>query len=212
MKRAVLVFALIVLAAIAAGSLSAEDNPFAGTWKLNLAKSKFDPGPGPKSQTRPIVAQGEGAKDSFDGIRADGSPAAYSFETNYDGKDCAVTGAGMPGGADTIALKRINSHKVEATAARKSGSPNQRYPKASLPMTRPCCCAIRQPKRFTRWMRNCPRILRFFLNPTYPDTTNRGGKTDRSSGCFGARCLRPWRIKTYIAFSDASRACLSDLC
>jgi len=62
MKRAVLVFALIVLAAIAAGSLSAEDNPFAGTWKLNLAKSKFDPGSGPKSQTRTIVAQGEGAK------------------------------------------------------------------------------------------------------------------------------------------------------
>jgi len=58
------------------------------------------------------------AQNSFDGIRADGSPAAYSFETNYDGKDCAVTGAGMPGGADTIALKRINSHKVEATLKR----------------------------------------------------------------------------------------------
>lgn len=118
MKRAVPVLALIVFAAIAAGSLLAQDNPFAGTWKLNVAKSKYDPGPAPKSQTRTIVAQGDGAKYSFDGIRADGSPAAYSFETNYDGKDSAVTGSGMPGGADTIALKRINSHKVEAILKR----------------------------------------------------------------------------------------------
>jgi len=118
MKRAVLVFALIVLAAIAAGSLSAEDNPFAGTWKLNLAKSKFDPGPGPKSQTRTIVSQGDSAKYSFDGIRADGSPATYSFETNYNGTDCVVTGSGMPGDADTIALKRINSRKVKAILKR----------------------------------------------------------------------------------------------
>jgi hypothetical protein len=118
MKRAVFLFAFLAVAVIAAGSLLAEDNPFVGTWKLNLAKSKFDPGPAPKSQTRTIVAQGDGAKYSFDGVRADGSGAAYSFETNYDGKDCTVTGAGMPGGADAIALKRINSHKVEAILKR----------------------------------------------------------------------------------------------
>jgi hypothetical protein len=118
MKRGVSLFALLVFATIGASSLLAQDNPFLGTWKLNVAKSKFNPGPAPKSQTRTIVAQGDGAKYSFDGMRADGSPAAYSFATNYDGKDSAVTGSGMPGGADTIALKRINSHKVEAILKR----------------------------------------------------------------------------------------------
>jgi hypothetical protein len=33
--------------------------------------------------------------------------------TNYDGKDSTVTGTGMPGGADTVALKRVDAHKTE---------------------------------------------------------------------------------------------------
>ena len=118
MRRAVSLFALMVLAAIAAGSLLADDNPFVGTWKLNVAKSKVTPGPAPQSQTRTVVAQGDGAKYTFDVVTADGSAKSYSFETNYDGKDSAITGSGAPGGADTIALKRISSHKVEATLKR----------------------------------------------------------------------------------------------
>jgi hypothetical protein len=47
--------------------------------------------------------------------RADGASYAYSFSTNYDGNDSAITGTGAPGGADTIALKRLSSRKVEGT-------------------------------------------------------------------------------------------------
>ena len=113
MKRGLFVCAFLILSAVAVSRLLAEDNPFVGTWKLNAAKSKSEPTPGPTSMTRTIVAQGQGAKYSFEGVAGDGSAVKYSFETNYDGKDSAVTGTGMPGGADTIALKRINSHKVE---------------------------------------------------------------------------------------------------
>ena len=98
--------------------LLAQDNPFAGTWKLNLAKSKFEPGPVPKSQTRTVVAQGDGAKYTFDGVAADGKPFSYSFTVKYDGKDYAVTGTGMPAGADTIAIKLVGSNKAEATQKR----------------------------------------------------------------------------------------------
>jgi len=115
MRRTLFAFVLFVLAAVVASPLLAEDNPFVGTWKLNTEKSKFKPGPGPKSQTRSVVAEGDGAKYSFEGIAADGSTASYSFSTNYDGKESAVTGSGMPGGADTIVLKRVSSHKVVAT-------------------------------------------------------------------------------------------------
>ena len=115
MKRALFLFTFLILTAVAAGPLLAEDNPFVGTWKLDTAKSKFKPGPAPKSQTRTVVAQGDGAKYSFEGVTAAGDSISYSFATNYDGKDSPVIGTGMPGGADSIALKRVNSHKVEGT-------------------------------------------------------------------------------------------------
>lgn len=112
MKRVLFVLSLLVLAS---GSLLAQDNPFVGTWKLNVAKSKFEPGPAPKSQTRTIVAQGDGAKYTFDGVTADGKPFSYSFTVKYDGKDYPITGTGMPGGADAIAIKLAGTNKAEAT-------------------------------------------------------------------------------------------------
>lgn len=114
MKRSLVVLAFVFCTAMS-GPLWAQDNPFVGTWKLNTAKSKFEPGPGPKSLTRTIVAQGTGANYSFEGVGADGASYAYSFSTNYDGKDSAITGTGAPGGANTIALKRVSSRKTEGT-------------------------------------------------------------------------------------------------
>src|SRR6266481_6012605 len=117
MKR-LFVLSLLVIASVAAGPLLAQDNPFVGSWKLDVAKSKSEPGPVPKSQTRTVVAEGEGAKYSFEGVRADGTPFSYSFTVNYDGKDYPVSGTGMPGGADMIAIKRIGTNKAEATLKR----------------------------------------------------------------------------------------------
>jgi hypothetical protein len=114
MKRNFVVLGLVFCIAMS-GTLWAQDNPFAGTWKLNTANSKFVPGPGPKSMTRTIVAQGAGANYSFEAVGASGASSAYSFSTNYDGKDSVITGAGAPGGADTIALKRVSARKVEGT-------------------------------------------------------------------------------------------------
>ena len=56
MKRLLTVFAVIFLAMAAEGLVIAQSDPFVGTWKLNLAKSKFNPGPAPKSQTRTWAA------------------------------------------------------------------------------------------------------------------------------------------------------------
>src|SRR5262249_46184675 len=87
---------------------------FFGDMEAECRKSKFDPGPGLKSMTRTITAQGGGAKYSFEGIAEDGSSVSYSFVSNYDGKDSTFTGAG-PHGADTIALKLVDAHKTEGT-------------------------------------------------------------------------------------------------
>jgi hypothetical protein len=115
MKRFLFALSFLILTSVAAAPLLAQGNPFVGTWKLNVAKSKFEPGPAPKSQTRTVVAQGDGAKYSFEGVGGDGTPYSYSFTVNYDGKDYPITGTGMPGGADTIAIKRVGTNKAEAT-------------------------------------------------------------------------------------------------
>ena len=39
---------------------AAQTDPSVGTWVLNVAKSKYDPGPPPKSSTVTIVAAGQG--------------------------------------------------------------------------------------------------------------------------------------------------------
>jgi hypothetical protein len=49
----------------------AENNPLIGTWKLNLEKSKFSPGPAPRSATPNFVADGANLTNT-----ADGNPAA----------------------------------------------------------------------------------------------------------------------------------------
>jgi hypothetical protein len=103
-----------ILALAASGALLAQSNPLVGTWKLNSEKSKFNPGPGPKSMTRTVEAQGDGVKYTFDGISADGIAIAYSFAVNFDGKDNAITGS-MPSGADNISVKRIDSNTFDAT-------------------------------------------------------------------------------------------------
>jgi len=113
MKRFLLSF--VVFTALAAGPLMAQTNPFIGTWKLNVAKSKFEPGPAPKSMTRTVVADGDGSKYSFEGVGVDGTAISYSFTVKYDGKDYPITGSGAPGGADSIAIKRVGANKSEAT-------------------------------------------------------------------------------------------------
>src|SRR5262249_13156259 len=83
-----------------------------GTWKLNLAKSKFSPGPPPKSQTLTYEAVGQGIKITVKITDAEGKPIDIHTTANYDGKDYPV--AGDPN-VDMFACKRIDAHTVEFT-------------------------------------------------------------------------------------------------
>lgn len=114
MKRLINLLALLVAAAVVGGPLMAQKkNPsFVGTWKLNLAKSKYEGVPVPKSLTRTVTAEGGGLKYSFEGEAADGSKISYTFTSKLDGSDSAVSGVGMPGGADTVKLERTSAHKM----------------------------------------------------------------------------------------------------
>ena len=92
-------------------------DPINGTWVLNLAKSKFDPGPGPKSQTRTYESAGGALKMSAKGVDAEGKETQTNYSGSYDGKDFPITG--NPD-ADTISVKRVDDATAEATL-RKAG-------------------------------------------------------------------------------------------
>jgi hypothetical protein len=91
----------------------AQTDPSIGTWHLNLAKSKYDPGPGPKSNVVVIETAGKGIKVTVKGVGPDGTPTATSYSSNLDGSDSPVEGGGAA--FDTIALKRIDASRIEGT-------------------------------------------------------------------------------------------------
>ena len=103
--------AVVSMLVLAVAVIAADSN--IGTWKMNPAKSKFSPGPAPKSQTLKIEAWGaDGVKYTADGVDADGKPTHWEFEAKYDGK--FVPFKGNPD-ADMLAYKRIDANTVEST-------------------------------------------------------------------------------------------------
>lgn len=86
-------------------------DPFVGSWRLNAAKSKYTPGPAPKSITSSYEAAGKGYKISVRSEPASGSGTEYSYTTSLDGADAKVTGNNP--NADTIAVKRIDANTLE---------------------------------------------------------------------------------------------------
>ncbi len=108
---------LVVLSVPALSRVTSGEDSNVGTWKVNLAKSKYSPGPAPKSQTLKLEAAEDGVKYTADGIGADGKPTHQEFTAKYDGKDYPFKG--NPD-ADTISYKRIDANTVEA-ATKKEG-------------------------------------------------------------------------------------------
>src|SRR5436190_11125986 len=67
-------------------------NPAVGTWKLNVAKSKYVAGSPNKSGTTKIEAAGTGVKVTVDAVAADGTTRHWTYTANADGKDVPITG------------------------------------------------------------------------------------------------------------------------
>ncbi len=103
--------ALILGASAAAWAADPLDTTL-GTWKLNVAKSKFIPGPPFRSETRTYVALPEGVKVTIHTVDGDGKTITTEFPVNYDGKYHHITTSGGP--ADAISLTRIDALTAEA--------------------------------------------------------------------------------------------------
>src|SRR5207302_7759405 len=104
-RRAVtlgIVVTLAVVLGVNVMNLSAQaTDPRVGTWKLNVAKSKFDPGPAPQSQTLKIEPSGKGEKVTSEVVSADGKRTTSTYTANFDGKDYPLSGSLI--GAEKVA-------------------------------------------------------------------------------------------------------------
>jgi hypothetical protein len=101
---------LLVTLALSVAARAADQH--SGTWKMNPAKSKYSPGPAPKSMTVNINSDADNIKLSSDGIDASGNPTHVEYTAKYDGKDYPITG--VPN-ADTVALERPDASTIRST-------------------------------------------------------------------------------------------------
>jgi hypothetical protein len=97
--------------AIGTGTVLAADT-VVGTWKLNVAKSTFSPGPAPKSQTRVYSESAQGMTVTIKTMAADGKESSTSTSIKDDGKPYAVSG--NPD-FDMISLTRVDASTVHIT-------------------------------------------------------------------------------------------------
>jgi hypothetical protein len=119
MRRLTLLAITMAVSVVVLGSTAQAADNQAGTWKLNVAKSKYSPGPAPKEGTLTIESEADGLKFTVHGTDAEGKAVHMEFSPKYDGKDYPATG--LPG-ADTISMKKINDNTIE-TVSKKGGKP-----------------------------------------------------------------------------------------
>jgi hypothetical protein len=110
------IFSLALFALVITTTVSAwgADNSL-GTWKANVAKSKYTPAPWPvKGLTVTRKAAPGGVKVTNTGMRTDGSAINASYSAKYDGSSSQVTGEGSP--YDSISVKQgdANTFTYEA--------------------------------------------------------------------------------------------------
>jgi hypothetical protein len=103
---------LLTLAALfASATVCLAQNPHMGTWKLNEAKSKFNPG-ATKNQTVVYEDAGDSVKVTVDGVDGDGTAVHSEWTGKFDNKFYPVTGD--PTG-DTRSYRKINNHTLALT-------------------------------------------------------------------------------------------------
>jgi hypothetical protein len=116
MWRAVMLGGIVSLGVVLGAGLvrvaAQASNPRIGTWKLNVEKSKYSPGPAPQSTTMKIEASGDGEKATTEGVNAAGTATKTQYTASFDGKDYPLTGSQN---ADTVSLKRIDARTMERT-------------------------------------------------------------------------------------------------
>ena len=106
LARCLAAFSVMLVALPLVGTAQAPQG-LMGTWKVNVAKSTYSPGPGPKSQTSVwATAPGGGWTNTVDGVDAAGKPTHTEQVMMFDGKPVELKGAPVPTTLYVLAHRR----------------------------------------------------------------------------------------------------------
>jgi hypothetical protein len=112
-RAPLLVLAGVICVASLVTTVFATDN-FTGTWKLNLEKSQYTPGPPPKSLTSRVEVIGDTVNFTFDGYDFTGKATIPDeLSIKLDGKDYPIAADDLT--RDTVAMKKIDDYTIEET-------------------------------------------------------------------------------------------------
>jgi hypothetical protein len=81
-----------------------------GTWRLNVARSTYSPGPPLRSETRVYTRSAEGVKGVVSRVYGDGRAERFEYMANF-GKDIMVTG--IPE-YDSVTLRKVDDLTSDA--------------------------------------------------------------------------------------------------
>jgi hypothetical protein len=120
MKSRSVALSFVLVAALAASTTMVfAADMFSGTWKMNVAKSKINSQPAPKSFTRTNTPVDGGLKSVTNGVNADGKKIHSETTVKFDGKDYPVVATldGKPDatGADMVSAKKVDDYTLEVT-------------------------------------------------------------------------------------------------
>jgi len=110
-----IIVGFIVGISLSSAQAASADDPVLGTWRLNVAKSQFTPGPGWQSQVRTYQATPEGVAVTWTGVDAKGEKMQVSYAYAYDGHDYPMLGSAS---YDTLTAVRIDAWTVRSEEKR----------------------------------------------------------------------------------------------
>jgi len=105
MKRTTLAAGLLVL--MVTQFIAAQNQQFVGTWKADIAKSRYEPGAAPRNETLRFESVGDRFKVSLDGVNQQG-PYHSEATGKFDGVDVPVLATPARQAAFTYAFRRID--------------------------------------------------------------------------------------------------------
>ena len=101
LKRTIVFACLVAAASLLPQRATAQANPRLGTWTLNVAKSTYQQGQAPATETRTyLVTDDGGVQMTADTVLASGTKQPSGYRAKFDGKDAPYSGAA----GDSIAI------------------------------------------------------------------------------------------------------------
>jgi hypothetical protein len=109
-RKTFVIVNLIAVLGVAVVLLAQASEPLFGTWKLDVNKSKYTPGPTPKNSTKRYEPYKGGVKATQDTTTAKGDQQHIEIVGAFDGKDNPATGNPE---IDTYSFKKIGDRTYE---------------------------------------------------------------------------------------------------